>query len=97
MEGFFRTVVDGQTNLWTPSWAKDLHVRLMVCAHMKQEGHRPVAATVGSRMDVQVAEFMHSWLHCMNSNAGEMVLCPFGETAHGARPGEVQCFDYLCR
>lgn len=42
-EALFRMVVDGQAVLWIHSLAKDLQVRLIVCAHMKQAAHRGVA------------------------------------------------------
>ena len=32
--------------LWIPAQARDLQVRLMVCAHMKDAGHRGAVATL---------------------------------------------------
>lgn len=45
-EGLFRMAVDGKVILWIPSEAINLEVRLMVYAHMKEAGHRGVAATL---------------------------------------------------
>ena len=39
-EGRFRLPVNGRAVLWIPGGAKQLQVRLMVCAHMKEAGHR---------------------------------------------------------
>ena len=75
----------------------------MVCAHMKEAGHRGAVATLHRlpeycswfRMEEHVAEFVKQCLHCMNSKAGEKVPRPLGETVHGTRPGEVVHFDCL--
>lgn len=45
-EGLYRLVIDGQNVLWIPDDAKELRLRLMVCAHMKEAGHRGSAATL---------------------------------------------------
>lgn len=95
--------IDGRDVLWIPDDAKDLQLRLMVCAHMTEAGHRGSVATLQrvkeycgwANMDAQVREFVNQRLHCMDPKAGEMVPRPFGETVHGKRAGEVLHFDYL--
>ena len=79
-------------------------MRLMVCAHMKEAGHRGAVATPQRLseyccwfcMEEHVTEFVKQRLHCMDSKPGEKVPCPLGETVHGTRPGQVVHFDYLC-
>ena len=44
-EELFRLQVN-RAVLWMPVGAKKLQVRLMVCAHMKEAGHRGVVATL---------------------------------------------------
>ncbi|CAB1109830.1 unnamed protein product [Ectocarpus sp. CCAP 1310/34] len=102
-EGLFRVMIDGRKVLWIPDTARDMQLRLMLCAHMKEAGHRGVTATMHrlreyccwSTMDRDVKEFVQQCLHCMDSKSGEIVPRPFGETVHGKRPGEVLHFDYL--
>ena len=102
-EDLFRVKINGRNVLWIPDTARDLQMRLMVCAHMKEAGHRGAAATLQrlqeyccwSKMDQDVTEFVRQCLHCMDSKSGEKVPRPFGETVHGKRPGEVLHFDYL--
>ena len=43
-EGLFRIHARGRHVLCIPDSAKQLQVRLMVCAHMRDAGHRGVAA-----------------------------------------------------
>ena len=102
-EGLFRFPINGRAVLWTPKGAKQLQVRLMICAHMKEAGHRGAVATLHRLseyccwfcMEEHVAEFVKQSLHCMDSKAGEKVPRSLGETVHGTRPGEVVNFDYL--
>lgn len=102
-EGLFRIDVDGRAVLWIPGDAKKLQTRLMVCAHMKDAGHRGTVATFQRlseyccwfRMEDHVSEFVKQCLHCMDSKAGEKVPRPLGETVHGTSPGEVVHVDYL--
>ena len=75
----------------------------MVCAHMKEAGHRGAMATLHRLseyrcwfcMEEHVAEFVKQCLHCMDSKSKEKVPRPLGETVHDTRPGEVVHFDYL--
>ena len=102
-EGLYRVRVGGRSVLWIPAQARDLQVRLMVCAHMKDAGHRGAVATLQrlseyccwSDMERHVTEFVRQCLHCMDSKAGEKIPRPLGETVHGTRPGEVVHFDFL--
>ena len=90
-EDLFRVKINGRNVLWIPDTARDLQMRLMVCAHMKEAGHRGAAATLQrlqeyccwSKMDQDVTEFVRQCLHCMDSKSGEKVPRPFGETVHG--------------
>ena len=45
-EGLFRMRVNSQEVLWIPDVDKSLQIRLMVCAHIRDAGHRGVAATL---------------------------------------------------
>ena len=45
-EGLFRVHAHGRRILWIPDPDKRLQVRLMICAHMRDAGHRGVAATL---------------------------------------------------
>ena len=71
-EGLFRIEVDNRQVLWIPDGDKTLKMRLMVCAHMRDAGHRGVAATVvrlrnfcvWSDMEADVREFVRQCLHC---------------------------------
>ena len=102
-EGRFRLPVNGLAVLWIPGGAKQLQARLMVCAHMKEAGHRGAVTTLHRLseyccwfcIEEHVAEFIKQCLHCMDSKAGKKVPRPLGETVHGTRPGEVVHFDYL--
>ena len=80
-----------------------LQVRLMVCAHMQEAGHKGICATIhrlGSYcvwegMKEDVTEFVQQCLHCVDSRAGNVVPRPLGEIFHGTEAGEVLHFDYL--
>ena len=73
----------------------------MVCAHMKDAGHRGAVAIhqrlseycCWFRMEEHVIEFVKQCLHRIHSEAGNKVPRPLGETVHGTRPGEVVHFD----
>ena len=70
---------------------------------MKEAGHRAAVATLHRLSDYCcwfcteecVAEFVKQCLHRTDSEAGEKVPRPLGETVHGTRPGEVVHFDNL--
>lgn len=94
-EGLYRVKVGQQSVLWIPDTAHDLQVRLMVCAHMKEGGHRGSVATLQrlkeyhcwSHVDMHLTEFVKQCLHCMDSKAGEKVPRPFRETVSWQSPG----------
>ena len=75
----------------------------MICAHMRDAGHRGVAATlvrlqefcVRSGMKAQMLEFVRQCLHCAGTRSGDVVPRPLGEMVHGTAPNEVVHFDYL--
>ena len=52
-EGLFRIHARGRHVLWIPDSDKQPQVRLMICAHMCDAGHRGVAATL-----VRLEEFV---------------------------------------
>ena len=71
-EGLFRPQVNERAVfLWVPGGAKKLQVRLMVCAHMKEAGHRGAVTTLQRlseyccwfRMEEHVTEFVLSLIH----------------------------------
>ena len=102
-EGLFRIHACGRHVLWIPDSDKQLQVRLMICAHMRDAGHRGVAATlvrlqefcVWSGMKAQMREFVRQCLHCADTRSGDVVPRPLGEMVHGTAPNEVVHFDYL--
>ena len=82
-EGLFRPQVNERAVfLWVPGGAKKLQVRLMVCAHMKEAGHRGAVATLKRRseycscfrMEEHITEFVKQCLHCMDYKAGGLSL-----------------------
>ena len=85
-EGLFRIRVINRDVLWIPEDATKLQTRRMVCAHMKDAGHRGTVATLQRmseyccwfRMADHVIEFVQQCLHCMDSKAGEKVPRPLG-------------------
>ena len=102
-EGLFRIHARGRHILWIPDSDKQLQVRLMICAHMRDAGHRGVAATlvgvqefgVWSGMEAQVRALVRQCLHCADTRSGDVVPRPLGEKVHGTAPNEVVHFDYL--
>ena len=73
-EGIVRLHVNGRALLWIPGGAKQLQARLMVCAHMKEAGHRGAVATLQRlteccrwfRTEEHVDEFVKQCLHYMD-------------------------------
>ena len=45
-ENLFLVGLDSGDVLWIPEQSKKMQTRLMVCAHMKDSGHRGVVATL---------------------------------------------------
>ena len=76
-EGLFRVHVRGCNDLWIPESDEPLQVRLMVCAHMRDAGHRGVAATlvrlqefsVWAGMEAHVRDFVRQCLHCADTRS----------------------------
>ena len=50
-EGLFRLQGNARALLWISEGAKELQLRLMVCAHMKEAGHRGAVATLQRRSE----------------------------------------------
>ena len=102
-DDLFHVGLDGRDVLWISEQAKEMKTRLMVCAHIKDAGHRRIVATLQRlqgycclfRMEIHVTEFVKHCLHCIDSKAGEKIQRPLGETVHGMISGEVLHFDYL--
>ena len=103
-EGLFRIHARNRHVFWIQDFSeKQLQVRLMICAHMRDAGHRGVAATlvrlqevcIWSGMEAQMPEFVRQCLYCADTRSGEVVPRPLGETVHGTTPNEVVDFDYL--
>ena len=101
--GLYRVDYGGMQVIWVPPAERSLQVRLMVCAHMQEAGHRGICATmhrlgaycVWEGMKEDVTEFVQQCLHCVDSRAGNVVPRPLGEILHGTEVGEVLHFDYL--
>ena len=80
-EDLFRMGLDGRNVLWIPEQAKEMQTRVMVCANIKDAGHRGVVTTLQwlqgycswFRTEVHVTEFVKQCLHCMYSKAGEKI------------------------
>ena len=101
--GLYRVDYGGMQVIWVPPAERSLQVRLMVCAHMQEAGHRGICATmhrlgaycVWEGMKEDVTEFVQQCLHCEDSRAGNVVPRPLGEIFHGTEVGEVLHFHYL--
>ncbi|CAM9720741.1 unnamed protein product, partial [Sphacelaria rigidula] len=69
----------------------------MSCTHMRDAGHRGVAATlvclqefcVWQGIEIHVREFVRQCLHYADSREGDVVPRPLGETVHGTTPNEI--------
>ena len=100
--GLYRVDYGGMQVIWVPFAKRSLQVRLMVCAHMQEAGHRGICATmhrlgaycVWEGIKEDVAEFVQQCLHCVDSRAGNVVPRPLGEIFHETEVGEVLHFDY---
>ena len=74
-EGLFRIHARGRHVSWIQDSDKQLQVRLMICAHMRDAGHRGVATTlvrvqefcVWSGMEAQMRGFVRQCLHCADT------------------------------
>ena len=101
--GSFRIHARGRHVLWISDSDKQLKVRLMICAHMRDARHRGVAATlvcyqefcVWSGIEDRMREFVRQCLNCADTRSGDVVTRPLGETVYATAPNEVVNFDYL--
>lgn len=77
-DGLFRIQVGSADLLWIPETAHELRIRLIICLHMRDSGHRGTVATLSSlseyccwlRMEANVSTFIKQCLHCADSQAG---------------------------
>ncbi|CAM9136518.1 unnamed protein product, partial [Laminaria digitata] len=89
--------------LLTPEDAKELQLRLLVCGHCGEAGHRGKEATMErlrpscywTHMEKGVCSFVDDCLNCVDSRRGGEIPRPFGETTHGTEVNSCLHFDYL--
>ena len=75
----------------------------MVCAQMKDAGHRGVRATTHhlgvyctwDNMEKDMAKFVRQCLQCVTSKAGNVMPRPLGDIVHGTPVGDMLHFGYL--
>lgn len=72
--------IDGRDVLWIPDTAKKLQVRLMVCAHMKEEGHRGSAATLQRNR-----EYLAAGLACAKTSRSSLNSASIAWTPNPAK------------
>ena len=77
-------------------------VRLMMCDHINDAGHRAVVAPLQRLQGyccwfcMETESVMQRYsIHCMNSKAGERVPRPLEENMHGTGPGKILYFNHL--
>ncbi|CAN0274200.1 unnamed protein product, partial [Scytosiphon promiscuus] len=96
-------VVSSTGALWIPDDANELQLRLLVCAHCGEAGHRGREATMErlrpacywTGMEKDVATFVTDCLNCVDSRGGGKMPRPFGETTHGTEVNSCLHFDFL--
>ena len=74
--GLYQAEYGGASVLWIPREDRVLQARLMVCAHIRDAGHRGVKATihrlgaccVWDDMEKNVGKFVRQCLHCARSS-----------------------------
>jgi hypothetical protein len=96
-------LVNEQGNIWIPTNAVSMQLRLCVIAHCGRGGHRGHQVTLsaikdhyywkGMSKDIKV--FVGSCFHCIASAPGETTPRPMGEALHASKPNEVIHFDCL--
>ena len=94
-DGVYCVTYKGCAALWVPPADAELQLRLMVCAHMKDAGHRGVEATlarltrycVWRDMETDVRGFVRQCLFCAESWAGELVPRSLASTVRGEKFG----------
>ena len=102
-EGLLRVVHQGRRVLWIPEAADELKKRLLVCAHMKDAGHRGVDATlerlrghcVWSSMEDDVKEMVRDCLFCADYKTRGLGPRPLSDSFHGTQVNAVVHFDVL--
>jgi hypothetical protein len=99
-DGLLRTT-DGQ--VWIPSHADDLHLRICIVAHTGLGGHRGTQTTLETisskfyweTLADDVRSFCRTCLHCVSTLGGESAPRPWGEALHADKPNELLHMDYL--
>lgn len=89
--------------LWSPDEARELNVRLLICAHVGAAGHRGMDPTlerlrgncVWRTTQDDVQEILRQCLHCAEYKAGTVVLSPLASTVQRTRVCEVVRFDFV--
>ena len=95
--GLYRVDYGGMQVIWVPPAERSLQVRLMVCAHMQEDGHRGICATMhrlGAYCVWEGMKFVQQCLHYVDFRLGNVVTRPMVEIFHGAEVGDVLHFDY---
>ena len=91
-EGLFCAGLDDRDVLCIPEQAKEDWTRLIVCANMKDAGHRGAVAILQRlqgcfswfRIEVHVTESVKQCIHCVESKASEKIPRPLGEGRNDA-------------
>jgi Integrase zinc binding domain len=95
-----RRVSTGQ--IWIPSMASDLQLRICIVAHTGLGGHRGYVTTSNAikyeftwlSLELDVKPFFQTCLHCLSTIGGDRTPRPLGEALHATRPNEVIHFDF---
>jgi Integrase zinc binding domain len=96
-------LVNYQGNIWIPTNAVCMQVRLCVIAHCGRGRHRGHQVTLSAIQDQYywrdmskyIKVFVGSCFHCNASAQNETTSRPRGEVLHASKPNEVIHFDYL--
>jgi hypothetical protein len=99
-DGLYRTSSD---QVWIPSSASELQLRICVVSHTGLGGHRGFKTTLGTiqscfswpTINEDVQSFCNSCLHCRSTIGGDRTTRPLGEAIHATLPNEVIHFDFL--
>lgn len=103
-EGLFGVSWAGKLILWVLDAAKQIQVRLMVCAHMGARCHcghafppqAPKPYCVRSSREKGVADFIQQRLHYIQSTARVLKPRPLREVVHVTGAGGVVYLGFLC-
>ena len=101
MDGVVRFLPGNQ--IWVPTEATNLQIRLVVIAHCGSAGHRGVQATLNALTErftwkgitKTVQNFCKECLHCCVLRGGAVVPRTLGTATHASKPNKVIHFDFL--